>query len=536
VSRPRQPAGVPVGGQFATTTHFEADLTLSEPARICSVCGHRTKRTAGAAVHNPPTDSAHQQIHPGDPLCAGASEVDIPAYLDELTRVQEAKGWASFAMVPYMRSRLDDVLGEAAAAGFPDVPSEYAATLLAAHDRATAGTSQEGPLGHWGNARAQGPMIGRAYETDMPVDWPETMALRGVGWDRRCVQDWNDGLTADELERLDTFGLAPNRHTAKAYMGCDGLTVQEWLAAAKADPELGQYLQRYLTHTGVGQAIREGVPLDDVTLTHRLGMEPGVARSGLTRPDGTQETGPAAIHEIHGYKTACGMSEDQAREGIRAGVSAAAVKAFGPKVTPSEIPAIQAAGVPPKVARSLRGRDARMDPATMAQLNAAGITTGPDYRAWTTITQKESDPVGAACALSKAGVGMDDANRLHGQRIPVGAIPDMVTGGVTDWSAWAPGIVGRTQGTDASLDNERAFRRIGSFAQAGGTREQFARAQKAGVALADLPDHAHSSPAQLWAAGAANRAAALAVETRRHQDWGGEAPGPWPFNGPKDLG
>src|SRR5665648_94551 len=73
--------------------------------------------TAGAAVHTPPTDSAHQQIRPGDPLCAGASEVDIPAYLDELTRVQEAKGWASFAMVPYMRSRLDDVLGDAASAG-----------------------------------------------------------------------------------------------------------------------------------------------------------------------------------------------------------------------------------------------------------------------------------------------------------------------------------------------------------------------------------------------------------------------------------
>lgn len=56
--------------------------------------------------------------------------------------------------------------------------------------------------------------------------------------------------------------------------------------------------------------------------------------------------------------------------------------------------------------------------------------------------------------------------------------------------------------------------------------------------LADLGVHVRSTPEELWAAGAANRAAVMAEEERVNKQWGdayAPAPAPWLVAGPAEL-
>jgi hypothetical protein len=495
----RQPKGVPVGGQFATQARTESEVSLA----------------AGPAGFSPP------------------SEAESVARLTE----RDAGDWLHRSGA---EAAAQDLIDRACAAAGPDVPREWVAAVVEADRRlAERGGNSRSPIGGWSiDSPESGMFLREAYATGMPADWPDQMAARGETWQYACVKRWTQGLTADELDRLDGAGYANGPRQAMSLAGCDIDDLDRWNAVLRADPDFSRYAARYLDLPGVGAYVRDGVPLEDVRLCQELGVEPGLARHGLTRPDGTTETGPEAIRELAAYAKACGQSTDEAHEGIRLAVPAADVKAHGPKVAVSEIRDLQTAGVPAKVARSLRGRDGSLPTATITQLNAAGITTGADYKSWTAITQRESDPVAQACALSRAGVPIETATRLHGQRIPTAAIPALRAGGIDNWSTWAPGIEPRTQVSDNSQDHTRAFTRIGDFARLGGTREQFARAQKAGVPLADLGAHVHATPEQLWSAGAANRDEVMAAEHRRHEQWGpgyAGTPEPWPVAGPAGL-
>ena len=498
-TRARQPKGALTGGEFATEARTEADVSL--------LAGHAA---------------------PAQP-----SEAESVEALTELY----ARDWLHRTGA---EAAAQDVVDRACSAAGPGVPREWVAAVAEADRRlAEHGGNCRSPIGGWSiDSPESGTFLREAYATGMPADWPDQMLLRGDGWQYGCVKRWTQGLTADEIGRLDEAGYANSPRQTLSYVGCDTAELDRWRTALRADPEFSKYVGRYLDHPGVGTYIREGVPLQDVHLCHELEVEPGLARRGLTRPDGTTETGSAAIRELAAYAVACGQSTDTAREGVRLGVPAADVKAHGPKVEVAEIHVLKAAGVPAKVARSLRGRDRNLPPTAIDQLHRAGITTGADYKAWTAITQKDPDPLTQACALARAGVPVEAATRLHGQRIPTGAIPAMHAGGIDNWSTWAPSVQHRTQAAGDGRDDVLAFTHIGDFARHGGTREQFARAQKAGVPLADLGVHVRSTPEELWAAGAANRAAVMAAEERVNKQWGdayAPAPAPWPVAGPAEL-
>lgn len=503
--------GVPAGGQFATETRSEADVSLLSPA-------------------------------PADSLPS------LEESLAALTKQWEQRSWSPDAAAAQAQQDVE----QAQSLAGDGVPAQYLAALLVA-DGATRLPRTYDRGGAFGPSGWRCPQGGEAmreaYASGMPADWPDQMADRGEAWRDGCVPRWNAGVTAEELKRLAFFGMDGQPGVAAAYAGKDLLEVREWINAATADKGFSAYLGRHLGHAGVGAYIDEAVALEDVQLAYTHDLEPGVARTGLTRPDGSVEQGPDAIVEIAQYKAACGMSEDHAREGIRAGVEAKTMKAFGPKVTAPEINELQSAGVPAKVARSLRGKDQQMSVETIAQCHEAGITSGADYKGWLAVTEETSSgglggrrnttsDLPAALALSKAGVPLAAAQSLKSQGIPAGAIGAMHAGGVTDWSPWRTGVHGRTQVTAKGQGQVPALTHVADFARAGGTPEQFARAQRAGVPLSDLGSHVTSSPAALWDAGAANRAAVLAEEKRVHDQWGPQfasEPTPWPVTGPDDL-
>jgi hypothetical protein len=436
-----------------------------------------------------------------------------------------------------------DLIERACLAAGPDVPRDWVAAVVEADRRlAERGGDRRSPIGTWSiDSPEAGAFLREAHATGMPVNWPDQMSARGDSWRSGCVKSWTKGLTDVELDRLAAAGYASGPYQALSFVGCDVATIDEWNAAMRGVPTFSQYAKRYIDYPGIGQYVREGIPLQDVLLCHELEVEPGLARLGLTRPDGAVETGPDAIRELAAYAKACGQSTDEAHQGIRLGVPASDVKAFGPKVAVAEIAGLHAMGVPAKVARSLRGKDGRLPVTTIAELNRAGITTGAGYKAWTAVTQREADPVAAACALSRSGVPVEVATRLHGQQVPAAAIPALYAGGIDNLSVWFPHATRRTQTLD-SQDTARALIDIGNFARDGGTVEQFARAQKAGVPLTDLGAHVRSTPDELWKAGTANRDAVMATERRRHEQWGpgyADAPkpwlAPWPVDGPGGL-
>ncbi|TAM92777.1 MAG: hypothetical protein EPN43_01950, partial [Jatrophihabitans sp.] len=319
--RARIPSGVREGGQFATEQRREAAVSL-------------------AATGLPAVEES----------------------LAKVIGVEVARNGPAFEQV--VRDQFDRLMEHVG----PDVPPEWVAALVEQNHRLRAGDRT--PLGNAWNlvSPGTGQTLEAAYAAGMPVDWPDQMAARndalgaeGPGsWTSDCVKRWADGLTSDELERLEAAGLAKNPRMASAFVGCDTDVVNAWVAAAREDRDLNVYLGRYLDLPGIGQYVRGGVSLDDVRLCHDLGVEPGLAVRGLMRPDGSVETGPAAIRELAQYAAAAGQSTDQAHEGIAAGLPASALKEFGPKIAVAEIPALRSAGVPGKVARSLRAKNQQM--------------------------------------------------------------------------------------------------------------------------------------------------------------------------------
>lgn len=511
------------------------------PIVVCTQCHHRTKVVSGQIVHDQRSGGGYiQRIAAGSPLCPAASTRDVPGHLDALIRQYEIADYATYSHVQEAEGMVAAALDSAQRSGYPDLPPEYASAILAAQleDRLHAPISSGVPL------TAVGALIGQAHAAGMPVDWPEQMAARGDYWHVHCLDNWNDGVTAEHLAALDSRGLAQTPDMALGLVGVDLDVADEW-AAAHGDRELRPYLNRYLRWSGIGRYARAGVPVADVRLAYELDMEPGVAVTGLTRPDGTVERGPDAIREIAAYKASCNMSEDHARDGIRAGVTPKTFKAFGHTFEAHEIPALEQAGVPAKVARSLRTRGSSdLSAAAIARLNDAGVTTGADFKAWAKVADagaaaSEEETVSAVRKLARSGVPLDSAQRLRSQGIPPEVLRDLHAGGIDDWSAWQPALEPRAQGLSLGYDEQtQALRSVGRFAKAGGTREQLARAQRAGLPLAGVELYAKSTPEQLWASGAKNREAVMAEETRLHTQWGSQfaaEPKAWVATGPNDL-
>lgn len=513
--RSRVPAGVRTGGQFATEARAESDISLAL--------------------------APHQDLPP----------VDVS--LAELTEQWELRAFAPEAAAAQAQNDLE----QARFLTLGGVPDEYIAALLVADGRTRLPRTYDrggafGPSG-W-NCPQGGDAIRDAYISGMPADWPDQMADRGEKWREGCVPRWNAGVTADELKRLQFFGMDGEPGIAAAYAGRDLLKVRDWIRAASDDKGFGKYLGRYLSHAGVGQYVGEGVPLADVRLCYDLSedphnaVEPGLARRGLTRPDGTVEKGPDAIRELVDYAKAAGRSTDEAHEGIRLGVAAKDVKAFGPKIEPKEIPAFQDAGVPAKVARSLRARDREITPEFAARLTDAGIISGAAYKEWGTVGTVVEGGMGrprttrtdwdAVLPVAKAGVPVELARDLRARGVPVSSIAEVHAAGITDLQPWLGALHARTQ-TTMPMDQreEIAMTAISTFAKAGGTPEQLRRIQRAGIPLADAHEHVGTDRVGLWLAGGENRNAALAEEARRAAMWGrdrssGQA---WEVDGANDL-
>lgn len=548
VDQSRQPTGAPIGGQFAATTHAETGLALTPDtvtaAHVCSVCSHRIAHRDGTWVHAPNQDHQWSPIHDGDPLCDGAGPQELPPHMDELARAIEDRGIFGGPVLPEAERLLADTLAGAREID-PDIPEEYVAELLTLDGALRNIARNDGILSSWSD-QARGAEIAAAHLAGMPADWPVQMAARGEMWPDHCVKAWTEGITEAELARLDVAGLATSPILARAYIGADTDEVNRWLTAAREDKDLSGYLARYLSHRGIGRYVNAGVPLDDVRLSHQLGLEPSTALHGIT-VDGQKVTGPAALRQVADYMKASKLGQDETVDALKAGIPAALGKEFGPRFTADEMRDLSTAAVPGIVARSLRARDREMSPTTMARAHAAGISTGADWKAWqgvatTTRTtmysgQERRYHEQVIWDLNAVGVSLKDAARLRSQNIPHGAVAPLATAGITDWAPWGSGVNQRAQTTIDTRDQTVALTQIAEFARAGGTPDQFARAQKAGVPLVDLPKHVTSTPKQLWKAGAANRDAVLADEKRRHDTWGSmaHAPEPWPVTGPEQL-
>lgn len=500
--RKRQPKGITIGGQYAHEQKAEAAVALEQPAS-------------------------------GLPSEAESVDTITTHFLDIATE-------------PAARAMAQSAVDDACVAAGGDVPREWVAAVVA-HDTPTR--QQRGnTLGVWSySAPETGEALRGAYAQGMPADWAAIMyEERGEAWVLNCVQRYANGLTAAELERLDEAGLAGTPRKAAAFVGCDTDEVHRWLDAAKADDAFNRYVARYLDLSGIGQYVREGTPLDDVKLCYELGAEPGLARRGLERPDGAVEKGPAAIRELVEYAKACGQSTDEAHEGIRLGVPAAKVKAFGPNVRVSEIAAFEEQGVPAKVARSLRGRDRSISPAEASQLHGAGISTGADYKGWMSVaaTMRNVDdtdgPSGfsGAIELARAGVPLTTAQQMRSKGMPLSSIKELHAAGINDIEPWAQALHGQTQVTATWSNRVSAgMHYVAEFAKAGGTPRQLQRAQRAGVPLADAAQHVSSTPRQLWAAGAANRKAYRDDVRRMARRYGGVTgePTPWDYDGPNSI-
>ncbi|WP_251151283.1 hypothetical protein [Cellulosimicrobium sp. Marseille-Q4280] len=513
--RSRVPAGVRTGGQFATEARAESDISLAL--------------------------APHQDLPP----------VDVS--LAELTEQWELRAFAPEAAATQAQRDLE----QARFLTLGGVPDEYLAALLVADGRTRLPRTYDrggafGPSG-W-NCAQGGEEIRDAYASGMPAHWPDQMADRGEKWREGCVPRWNAGVTAEELARLQFFGMDGEPGIAAAYAGRDLLKVRDWIRAASDDKGFGQYLGRYLSHAGVGQYVGEGVPLQDVRLCYDLSedpnnaVEPGLARRGLTRPDGTVEKGPDAIRELVDYAKAAGRSTDEAYEGIRLGISAKDVKAYGPKIEPAEIPAFADAGVPAKVARSLRARNRQLSPELAARLHDAGIVSGATYKEWERLATVREGGLGrptttrtdwdTVLPIAKAGVPHEVAQEMRGHGVPLESVAEMHGAGVTDIAAWSGTLHKRTQATmRMERRTQAAMTAISTFAKAGGTVEQLRRAQRAGIPLVAAHEHVSSTPQELWAAGAENRAAALAEEARQASMWGRDRSSGhgWDVTGPEDL-
>lgn len=499
--RKRQPKGVTIGGQYAHEARTEAHLELS----------------------------ADNDTLPSEQESVAA----IAAHLSSIATPEAAQDMAQRAV--------DDACD---AAG-PDVPREWVGAVVA-HDASVGDrASTLGGLPY--RTPGAGEVLRGAYEAGMPADWAAIVGEEyGPQWVPGCVKRYAEGLTATELARLDDAGLAGTPTKALAYVGCDTDEVSRWHAAAERDTELAHYLRYYLGDQGIGRYIRRCVPLDDVKLCHELGVEPSVALHGLRRPDGSVEMGPAAIRELADYAKACGQSTDEAHAGIRLGVPASEVKAFGPKVEVREIAEFKSAGVPPKVARSLRGRDGRVTPQQAAELHAAGISTGADYKAWMSVAATRRDVVDTedaqgytgAIALARAGVPLQVAQKMRDRGLPLASIKELHAAGVDDIEPWAAALHGQTQ-TTAQWSNRltTGLHFVAEFAKAGGTPEVLRRLQRAGVPLTDSVEHMHDTPEQMWAAGEANRRGYREDTIRLRRQYGTLAgePTPWDYDGPQDL-
>jgi hypothetical protein len=496
--RSRVPAGVRTGGQFAVEARGEADIALAL--------------------------APHQDLPP------------LVQSIAELTEQWEQRAFAPEAAADQAQRDLE-MARQMTLGGVPD---EYLAALLVADGRTRLPRTYDrgGAFGHSGWRCPQGgDAIRDAYASGMPADWPDQMADRGETWREGCVPRWNAGVTADELARLQFFGMDGSPYVAASYAGRDLVEVGKWIRAASDDKGFSNYLNRYLSHAGVGRYVGEGVPLADVRLCYDLAqdpnnsIEPGLALRGLTRPDGTVEKGPDAIRELVDYAQAACRSTDEAFEGIRLGISAKDVKAFGPKVEPKEIPAFQEAGVPAKVARALRARDRQISPEFAARLTDAGITSGAAYKEWGTVGTVVEGGMGrprtsrtdwdAVLPVAKAGAPVELARDLRARGVPVSSIAEVHAAGITDLQPWLGALHARTQ-TTMPMDRreEIAVSAISAFAKVGGTPEQLRRIQRAGIPLADAHEHVDTDRAGLWLAGGENRNAALAEESRRAAMWG----------------
>ncbi|GEL47180.1 hypothetical protein CHO01_22960 [Cellulomonas hominis] len=571
--RSRVPAGVRTGGQFATEARGESVATLTGPAdRVTEL--QRAIDKLARERHDWQCQMANAGALGGNELfltCQGELELLAEQMSEAETELAHLGGAPAAAPVPVpttsesidkLAALLEDtyahpevardqaarMVEDAVRVAGRDVDPDWVAAVIVVH---RAGRLVTSDLGTWTLTSPEtGQVLRDAYAAGMPVNWTEQMAQRGEGWTDRCVKRYADGLTGDELARLDAAGLAKSPAMAYAFRGCDADTARAWLDAAKADPDFNSYLARYLQLDGVGNDIRAGVPLADVRLCHELGVEPGLAYNGLQRPDGTVEKGPDAIRELAEYAKACGQSTDEAYRGIRLGIDAAKVKAFGLKIDPGEISGFELNGVPAKVARSLRGRVGDIHPAEAGRAYAAGITTGADYKAWLKIGEQTTgghmghrretttDAAGAL-ALAKAGVPLAAAQRLRDQRVPLESIAALHEAGVHDIKPWSAALHPRTQTT---MPHERrveeAMSQIARFARVGGTPEQLRRIQRAGIPLSNAAEHVDSTPEQLWAHGAGYRNGVIKEEQRLRDQWGAMAPratGTWDVEGPADL-
>lgn len=482
----RQPKGVPVGGQFATSSKAESATSLTDAE---------------------PVDEHRQAL----------IERHLRNYAPDLAESEVART---------VSEHLD-----AARAVSPEVTEAYVTELLA-HQAALLDDNHDGPTGGW-SAQDRAERIGRAHAAGMPADWPQTMAERGERWTTGCVDAWCDGLTADKLARLDSAGLAKHPTWARAYVGCDTDAVNEWHDAARTDAALSTYLATHLGHPGIAQYVADGVSLEDVRRAHELGLTPAAARNGILLEDGTQRTGPDALGEIARYMADSGLDQESALDKMYASIPAKLGKEYGSRFTGHEMRDLHAAGVPGKVARSLRATSHDLPAATVRRAHGHGIISGKDWKAWQSVVGLKSTKVSLGIGgttgmyheesiwrLREAGVTLADAQRLRSEGVPLPAIAPLVHAGVRDFAPWRAAAVPRTQGTANEAQRSMALRDLAAFANAGGTVEQFSRAQKAGIPMADLVAHVSSSPEQLWAAGAAHRARIVAEEESRFDRWG----------------
>jgi hypothetical protein len=344
----------------------------------------------------------------------------------------------------------------------------------------------------------------------------------------------------DDAWRVLRAGVSPERPGHLAELGVKHAstvavmapmadqTVANWLHTLAENPGLNRWVGRAdqlgaLHATGIGADRAAGY------------LEHGIdASTALAHP----HLGPATLAA---YATAAKMDTGPAADRLDAGLDVDVAAAYGPRISAEHATALHDAGVPGKVARSLRARGGDLTPAHIVELVAAGISSGPQYAAWTDALanpqrSREPDPETVPITtLAAAGLTPAQVTGYVKNGFAATEWVPLHQAGIGDIKPWsAAGLERRAQSpAHRGADSATVGTALAAFAAAGGTPDRLGELSRAGVPVHQAVDFLSSTDP--WTDGQPLRDAAMADEARMRKTWGTMAADPTPWRWTKDT-